>query len=263
MSESRDDLVGSSSPCLPVSLSVGTRKLDIVYVLKDAGLCGGVRVVVEHVARLRARGHHVSIYYLTGEVDCFKRRVPAIRFDNPGALKAALARFRGIKVATWYETAPWVAESLRPGDRGYYLVQDIEDCYGTTPEETQAARATYRLDLRLITEGVWVRDQLKQRFGRDSVFVGMGLDLDVFQPVSARRDCHRILTQARTWSGGGAAGTRLKGWETARDTVSHCFGINSRTTLTTFSIEGRPECPPPLPHSHFQSPSDRHPGPAL
>ncbi|HLJ91821.1 MAG TPA: glycosyltransferase [Gemmataceae bacterium] len=235
----------------------GTQKLDIVYVLKDAGLCGGVRVILEHVARLRRRGHNVSIYYLTGGIDDFQLPVPAIRFENRTALQAALARFRGIKVATWYETAPWVAESLRPGDRGYYLVQDIEDCYGTTPEETQAALATYRLGLRPITEGVWVREQLKQRFGRESVLVGIGVDFDIFQPVSVSRQPYSILTTARTWSGGGAAGSRLKGWDTARATVARCFELQPRTTLATFSVEPRPQGPPLLPHAHWQMPSDR------
>ncbi len=231
--------------------------LDIVYVLKGAGLCGGVKVVLEHVARLRARGHNVSIYYLAGELDCFQRRIPAIRFDNLAALKAALARFRGIKVATWYETAPWVAESLQPGDRGYYLVQDIEECYCTTAEQTQAALASYRLGLRPITEGIWVRDQLKQRFGRESVFVGIGVDLDTFQPVPVSREPNCILTQARTWSGGGPAGARLKGWETALETVSRSFELNPRTTLTTFSMEARPQGAAFVPHSHLQLPSDR------
>lgn len=232
------------------------RKLDIVYVLNGAGLCGGVRVVLEHVARLRARGHNASIYYLTGELDGFTQRVPAIHFDSLAALKAALAQFRGIKVATWYETAAWVAESLRPGDRGYYLVQDIEECYCTTPAETAAVRASYRLNLRPITEGTWVRDQLRERFGRDSVCVGIGLDFEVFQPLAVSRQSQRILTQARTWSGGGAAGARLKGWETARQTVLRCFRANPRTLLTTFSMEGRPQCGAELPHAHFQSPSD-------
>jgi GT2 family glycosyltransferase len=232
------------------------RRLDIVYVLKDAGLCGGIRVIVEHVSRLRARGHNVSIYYLGGSVDCFKRSVPAIRFDSLDALKRALGRFRGIKVATWHQTASWVAESLRPGDRGYYLVQDIEEGYGITGEERAAARATYQLALRPITEGVWVRDQLSERFGRESVFVGIGVDFDIFQPLAVSRESQRLLTQARTWSAGGAAGARLKGWETARNTVLRCFELNPATTLTTFSIEGRPEWSPLLPHSHFQLPSD-------
>ena len=69
--------------------------------------------------------------------------------------------------------------SLRPGERGYYLVQDIEECYCTTAEQTQAALASYRFGLRPITEGTWVRDQLKQRFGRESVFVGIGVDYGV------------------------------------------------------------------------------------
>src|SRR5439155_23904177 len=131
------------------------------------------------VARLRARGHNASIYYVAGTLEGFERPARAVRFDSVDALKAALNRFRGIKVATWYETAPWVAESLKPGDRGYYLVQDIEDCYGTTPQETLAARATYRLGLRPITEGIWVRDQLKQRFGRESVFGSTGVDFEI------------------------------------------------------------------------------------
>ena len=101
------------------------------------------------------------------------------------------------------------------------------------PEETEAALATYRLGLRPITEGIWVRDQLKQRFGRESVFVGIGVDFDLFQPVLVSREPHCILTQARTWSGGGAAGALLKGWETARETVSRCFELNPRTTLTS------------------------------
>jgi len=33
-----------------------------------------------------------------------------------------------------------------------------------------------------ITEAVWVRDQLKERFGQNSTFVSIGLDFEVFQP---------------------------------------------------------------------------------
>src|SRR5262249_47481110 len=109
-------------------------RLNIVYVLKGAGLCGGVKVVMEQASRLAARGHRVQVYYLTGSVDWFARSVPALRFRNLESLQKALRRFRGIKVATWHETAPWVAASLRRSDRGYYLIQDIEDCYATSAE---------------------------------------------------------------------------------------------------------------------------------
>ncbi len=234
----------------------GRRRLNIVYVLRTAGLCGGVKVVLEHVTRLRERGHDAILYHLDGDTRWFPRRVPARSFASPDALRQALADFRGIKVATWHETAPWVADSLRAGDRGYYLVQDIEESYCDTSEAATAVLDTYRLGLKPLTEGTWVRDQLRQRFGLESAFVSIGLDHDIFQPQPTIRDPQRILTQMRTWSGGGDAGTRLKGWQTARDAVLRCLELNPRTALTTFSMEERVALPPELLHVHMRLPSD-------
>jgi GT2 family glycosyltransferase/glycosyltransferase involved in cell wall biosynthesis/SAM-dependent methyltransferase len=234
----------------------GGRKLDIVYVLRSAGLCGGVKVVLEHSSRLHARGHNVAVYYLDGNLNWFPWRVPAYRFNDPESLRQALKRFRGIKVATWYETAPWVAKSLQAGDRGYYLIQDIEESYCSTAEDAALALKTYSLGLKPITEGLWVREQLKQRFGLDSVFVSIGLDHDLFRPRLALREPQRILTQCRTWSGGVDAGAKLKGWDTARDTIIRCHEQNPRTLLTTFSIEDRPPLPHSIAHIHLRSPSD-------
>ncbi|MEI7685146.1 MAG: glycosyltransferase [Planctomycetota bacterium] len=235
---------------------LSNKKLNIVYVLKFVGLCGGVKVVLEHASRLQARGHNVCIYHLGGEHTWFSRQVPEQFFETPDDLREALAAFRGIKVATWYETAPWVAESLAEGDRGYYLVQDIEDSYATNAAEAQSALATYQLPLTIITEGHWVRDQLSTRFARESVFVSIGLDHQRFFPAPALVDTQRILTQARTWSGGGWAGEWLKGWATARDAVALCRQHNPKTALTTFSLEKKPEMPVELSHIHFQEPSD-------
>lgn len=229
----------------------GGRKLNIVYVLRTAGLCGGVKVVMEHCAGLRARGHNVGVYHVDGNHDWFKPRFPCRRFESLPALKEALARFRGIKVATLWETAPWVADSLREGDRGYYLVQDIEESYCSTPKATAEALATYRLALQPITEGVWTREQMRHRFGRDSVFVSIGLDHRIFQPQPVARDPQRIFTQARTWSGGG-----LKGWDTARKAILRAHRRNPNMTLTTFSVEPTPEFPRELAHAHFRAPSD-------
>jgi GT2 family glycosyltransferase/glycosyltransferase involved in cell wall biosynthesis len=234
----------------------GRRKLDIVYVLRSAGLCGGVKVVLEHTSRLFARGHNVSVYYLDGSPDWFPWRVPARRFPNEASLRAALTAFRGIKVATWYETAPWVAESLQPGDRGYYLIQDIEDSYSESPSQAEKVFRTYSLGLTAITEGLWVRQQLRDRFGIDSAFVSIGLDHDRFRPRLVMREPQRILTQARTWSGGVSAGSRIKGWDVAREVLIQSHRLNSKTSVTTFSIEERPELPPGLLHSHHECPTD-------
>jgi GT2 family glycosyltransferase/glycosyltransferase involved in cell wall biosynthesis len=244
---------GAGSQRLPEG---GSQRLPVVYVLKTAGLCGGVRVVLEHVSRLHQRGNNVRLYYVDGGVDWFSRPLPARRFGNVPALRQALAEVRGIKVATWHETAPWVAGSLRAGDRGYYLVQDIEESYCSTPQEIQYVLDTYTLGLRPITEGTWVSEQLRQRFGLDPVFVSIGLDFEVFHEQAAQRDPDLILTQARTCSGGGAAGFRLKGWETARAVAQRCRRANPQTSLLTFGLEEQHPVPSEVPHVHIKAPAD-------
>src|SRR5207245_1284463 len=130
------------------------------------------------------------------------------------------------------ETATWVAESLQPGDRGYYLVQDIEESYCFSAADAAKVRATYDLGLRPLTDGTWVRKQLRERFGTEPVCVGIGLDLNVFQPRPVPRERQRILMPARTWSGGGPAGAYLKGWETARPVIRRCHQWNPATPQT-------------------------------
>lgn len=234
------------------------RAANIVYVLKSAGLCGGVKVVLEHASRLYERGHNVCVYFLDNPPDWFNRPVPAVQYVTAEAMEQSLTEFRGIKVATWYETAPWVANSLRDGDRGYYLVQDIEEGYCSTPDEVNAVRSSYRLPLTPITEGDWVRRQLHERFARTSVHVGIGLDLDMFRERPVPRDPKRVLTQARTWSGGARAGSRIKGFDTTFDVLLRLherLGPGSYR-LDTFSIESAPRFPAGLIHEHHQTPSD-------
>src|SRR5262249_55972221 len=102
------------------------------------------------------------------------------------------------------------------------------------------------------------------RFGLDPVFVSIGVDLLRFRPRGLPRDPRLLLTQARTWSGGGEAGARLKGWDTARETI-HLLrrGFQTRPQqgaphmkLATFSLEDKPIFPAGLIHQHIQSPSD-------
>jgi GT2 family glycosyltransferase/glycosyltransferase involved in cell wall biosynthesis len=246
----------AGQPAKPLQRVADTDRRDVVYVLLSAGLCGGVRVVLEHVSRLRALGHNVTLFYLDGDPSWFPRPLSARRFARAEQLFAALTEFRGIKVATWYETAPWVAESMQPGDRGYYLVQDIEESYASNPKQAAEALQTYRLGLTPITEAAWTDRQLRERFGLSPVFVSIGVDLLRFRQRGLPRDPRLLLTQARTWSGGGEAGARLKGWDTARAAVARCHELTPGMKLATFSMEEKPAFPTGLPHEHFRLPSD-------
>src|SRR5262245_18439642 len=231
-------------------------KYDIVYVQTVVGLCGGVRVILEHVSRLRERGHRVAVGWVCGGGSWFPGDVPVLAFGSVEKLRAALVQFRGIKVACWHETAPLVAESLRAGDRGYYLVQDIEEWYSETPEQVKAVRGSYHLGLRPICEGIWVEQQLRERFGLNPIQVSIGIDRDAFQPRGGERHTHQIMTQARTWSGGVWAGARIKGWDTACEVIKRCHEANPQTSLLTFSLEDQVRFPVKLPHVHVKYPSD-------
>ncbi len=263
-------LVKSAKPIVPFAIrnylrglqkkrrvaKLRTEAYDIVYVQTVVGLCGGVRVILEHVSRLRARGHRVAVWCVCGDASWFPREVPVVPFESVDKLRAALTRFRGVKVACWHETAPMVAESLQPGDRGYYLVQDIEEWYSETPEQITAARKSYQLGLRPISEGLWVERQLRERFGLNPIQVHIGLDLETFQPRGGERRPDQIMTQARTWSGGVGAGSRIKGWDVARKVIERCRELNPDTSLLTFSLEDKPRFDDSLSHQHFKYPSD-------
>ncbi len=230
---------------------------QVVYVLTIVGLCGGIRVIMEHVSGLRARGYRVGVFAICGDTEWFPRDVPVHYFGTAAELQRHLNAFRGIKVATWYETAPMVAASLREEDRGYYMVQDIEESYCQDQEQKRRVAATYRLGLQTLSEGFWVERQLRERFGLDPVQVRIGVDFDTFKPRGGLRRPHQIMTQARTWSGGVGAGNRIKGWDIALGVIHRVWARNPRTELLTFSIEDPPVFPESLPHRHVQRPTDR------
>lgn len=230
---------------------------DLVYVLTIVGLCGGIRVIMEHVSRLRARGYRVGVFAVCGDTEWFPRDVPVHYFGSPAALQKQLNAFRGIKVATWYETAPMVAASLRGQDRGYYMVQDIEESYCEDEEQKRRVAATYRLGLQTLSEGFWVERQLRERFGLNPIQVRIGVDFETFQPRGGVRKPQQIMTQARTWSGGVGAGQRIKGWDISLAVIHRTWARNPKTELLTFSIEDPPVFPETLPHRHCKRPTDR------
>jgi hypothetical protein len=109
--------------------------LRIVYVTEDTGVGGGHRDVFEHLNRLQARGHSVSLYTLGGEPRWFSLEAPVRSFDTYEDLSAALATEDAIKVATWWRTAPFVWRASVVRGVPVYFVQDIETSYyGDDPE---------------------------------------------------------------------------------------------------------------------------------
>jgi glycosyltransferase involved in cell wall biosynthesis len=94
-----------------------------------------------------------------------------------------------VAVATGWETVfPTV---LLPDCRARaYLVHDHEPEFFATSAESVWAEQTYSLDLYPISGSTWLRDLLRDRYGRDGSWFHFGVDHPVYhpRPVERRRD---------------------------------------------------------------------------
>jgi GT2 family glycosyltransferase len=164
--------------------STPTGPLRIVYVTEDTGVGGGHRDVFEHLNRLSARGHDVSLYTLGDEPRWFPLRAPVRSFETYHELSDALSELDAIKVATWWMTAVPVWRASIPRGLPVYFVQDIETSY--YPDHERARHAvldSYRPEFRYMTISSWNRERLRE-LDLDAELLPPGIDLDTFH----RRD---------------------------------------------------------------------------
>ncbi len=168
----------------------GEDRLCIAYVTEGTGVGGGHRDIFEHLNRLAARGHEVSLYTLGEHPEWFPLSVPVHSFEYYDELIEALAPLAAIKVATWWNTAApvWLASVLH--GIPVYFVQDIETSY--YPDHERARHAvldSYRPEFRYMTISAWNRDRLRE-LGLDAELIAPGIDLDTFRPRAdvARRE---------------------------------------------------------------------------
>jgi GT2 family glycosyltransferase len=156
--------------------------LRIVYVTEDTGVGGGHRDIFEHLNRLAARGHEVSLYTLGDPPDWFPLQVPVRSFSDYAELSRELAQVDAIKVATWWMTAVHVWRASVARGLPVYFVQDIETSY--YPDHEQARHAvldSYRPEFRYMTISEWNRERLEE-MGLQAELIPPGIDLDTFRP---------------------------------------------------------------------------------
>jgi glycosyltransferase involved in cell wall biosynthesis len=104
-----------------------------------------------------------------------------------------------VVVATGWETAhPAV---LLPGCRARaYLIHDHEPEFFATSAEALWAEQTYRLDLYPISGSVWLRDLMRDRYGKEGPWFRFGVEHDVYRPTGAERRRDTVLFYARDFT---------------------------------------------------------------
>lgn len=227
----------------------------VIFYLHSTGLCGGIRVVMEMVSRLDAAGVHCELWTPPApKPTWFARPIKHRVFSSLDQLGRIARDTRASKVATWWETASWVQETLRHGDKGFYLTQDIETSYSTSPTQDSSVMKTYHMGLTPIPTSRWVEQRLREiKSDKAPEFVGLGIDLGMFAPLPIAREQFRIFTPFRPH-----AGPRdLKGWNTAKSAARVCRENIPLTSLVTFGNGPGPrDIPSGMPHIHVASPND-------
>ena len=106
----------------------------------------------------------MELYSLGGPPDWFPLEAPGR--DASGATRSSpprCAREDAIKVATWWETAPWVWRASVTRGIPVYFVQDIETSYYPgDPAAQNRVLASYREEFRYMTISGWNRERLAE-----------------------------------------------------------------------------------------------------
>ena len=149
--------------------------MKICYVLPDAYLCGGNRIAAEHCKRLIPFGHETAIAlvnYSKSDRKWLKEvagdKVEIIPFSHIPKWKPNAI------VATYFETYYSIKEieDQIPLTDKYYFVQQIESKFFGDDYNKSRVTVTYGdKSFSIITEALWLKDELKNRYGRDAVYV--------------------------------------------------------------------------------------------
>jgi glycosyltransferase involved in cell wall biosynthesis len=177
--------------------------MRVTFVLPDANLGGGTRMIAQHALNLKRRGHSVFVVSQpVGDRSLKQKLASLVRGEGwpppPGPISShlddidvehhVLKRSRPVTdcdvpdadvvIATWWETAEWVYRlSSQKGAKAYFI-QHYEANLGM-PEDRVAA--TWRLPMQKIVCAQWLADLARERFGDPGAVVARnGLDVDLF-----------------------------------------------------------------------------------
>lgn len=163
--------------------------MRITFIVPNANLSGGSRVVAMHADGLVRRGHRVTVVASKHAPLSWKSRLRSLARGEWPEKPAATSHFDGmdadfkivdhggpitdqdvpdadVVIATWWETAYSVVNLSPAKGRKYYFVQGHE-VFPFLPVHISAG--TYYLPLRKIVVSGWLRDIMRDRYGDSDV----------------------------------------------------------------------------------------------
>ena len=178
--------------------------MRITFVLPNANMLGGTRVIAIYAERLQQRGHEVCVISTPRRPVALRGRVKQLLTSDgleelnslgPSYLDGlpiehrVLDRWRAVTdddvpdadvvIATWWETARPVAELSASKGAKAYFVQD----YGAhAGQPLEKVAATWQLPLHKITISRWLEKLVREHVGKDEeiAYVPNSVDLEQF-----------------------------------------------------------------------------------
>lgn len=189
--------------------------MRILFVLPPPNMSGGIKVVAIYAKALADRGHQVVIVSPSHPKITLKQRIKALiqgkgwhrtpdhypsHLDGSGLDSRILERYRPVTdddvpdsdvvIATWWETAEWVANLSEAKGAKIYFIQGYE-IFPYLPVER--VRATYRLPMQKIVVARWLQEVMGNDYD-DPTSVVVSNALDHSQFFAPRRSKQTVPT---------------------------------------------------------------------
>lgn len=198
--------------------------MKVNYVLWQIGPSGGVRVIFEFAEGLAKKGHEVVITTLIGGRPLYSAKnirivkattIPFNKYLNHACLKLGLLYVPtellkkvippcDINVATLCATA----YAVKASNKGlpFYHMQHYETLsMATMRSSKRIAENSYKLPLTKLSNSIWLRNIMLEKFGEETPVVNPGIDIDIFHPYDiVRTDCKKRIVcfgSALKWKG--------------------------------------------------------------
>jgi len=183
--------------------------MRIRWVLPEAYLAGGSKLIAIYAERLIARGHNVVVISSPRATPTWRERLRALRrrgewlgrparrpshFDGTAVDHRVIESARPIVdedvpdgdvvIATWWETAPMVAKlSAQKGAKAYLMMD-----YGAPGMELEKLIPTWQLPLHIITISNYLVDLIQRNVGEIPLdLVPCSVDTELFQCAERRK----------------------------------------------------------------------------
>lgn len=162
----------------------------ISFVIGSSNISGGTYVILQHALYLQRQGYDIHI--ICQQYEEYQSFIQSGKIWNPGltqlkfiSLDIAKTMVFDCAIFTWWKTILNLPDIN--ATRYVYFVQSIESRFYSAAEQPykNLVDDTYKLNLPVITEAVWIRDYLKQHYGSDCHLVRNGIRKDLYTTQGA------------------------------------------------------------------------------